>query len=92
MKAQAAGAVPVVVPSGAVSETTKYGWLSPFSATDHKMQEVPEKYVDNWRNSLISMLRDRDLLETTRPLMVKEAQNFSWVNTAAAWSNLFTTY
>jgi hypothetical protein len=48
MKAQAAGAVPVVIPSGALDETVEFGVKTSTSANDYPGRRLPPQVYEEW--------------------------------------------
>lgn len=92
IKAQAAGAIPVVIPSGSVREMVQWGWKHFYSATEQNHQEIPSVYVDIWKDALIQVLQHRDMQQSTRPHMMKWAkEKYSWANVAKQWTQHFTS-
>lgn len=83
MKAQAAGAVPVVINYAALKETVKFGVKV---EGDIYQPEVKEKYLQ----ALVSLLKDGKRQKEIRKEMVPAAQKmFSWTKVAQDWHNLF---
>jgi protein O-GlcNAc transferase len=91
MKAQAAGALPVVIPSGAVDETVQFGAKTSTSANDYPARPLPPSVYEQWVELLISNLRDPEKLEPLRAQMAAAArQRFAWKTVAQEWSAEFT--
>jgi glycosyltransferase involved in cell wall biosynthesis len=91
MKAQAAGALPVVIPSGAVDETVQFGAKTSTSANDYPRGRLPPHVYQEWEALLISNLRDPSKLEPLRSQMAAAAkQLFAWDTIAREWSAEFT--
>jgi len=91
MKAQAAGAVPVVIPSGAVDETVTFGAKTSTSANDYGSRRLPPQVYDEWEALLISHLRNSPTLEPLRARMAADArERFAWETIAAEWSAEFS--
>jgi glycosyltransferase involved in cell wall biosynthesis len=91
MKAQAAGAVPVVIPSGAVDETVAFGCKTSTSANDYPDRQLPPTVYDEWEELLISNLRDPVKLEPLRAQMAAAVrQRFAWEAVAREWATDFT--
>jgi glycosyltransferase involved in cell wall biosynthesis len=91
MKAQAAGALPVVIPSGAVDETLEFGAKTSTSANDYPDRRVPPRVYEEWERLLISNLRDPAKLEPLRARMAATArQRFAWETVAREWNAEFT--
>jgi glycosyltransferase involved in cell wall biosynthesis len=90
MKAQAAGAVPVVIPSGAVAETVEFGATTLTSADHYPGRRIPPHIYAEWEALLISSLRDPAKLEPLRAPMAAEARRrFTWETIAQEWSAEF---
>jgi protein O-GlcNAc transferase len=91
MKAQAAGALPVVIPSGAVDETVEFGAKTSTSANDYPGRRLPPQVYEEWEALLIANLRDPAKLEPLRAGMAAAArQRFAWETIAREWSAEFT--
>lgn len=83
MKAQAFGAVPVVIDYGAVSETVQHGIKVDGDIYD---QETKDAY----KNELVSLLNDPGRQEKIRTTMMSWAnEKFSWSLVAEQWSKEF---
>jgi len=83
MRAQALGAVPVVIDYGAVHETVQHGIKIPGDVYD---PETKAKF----KEELISLLKDIKRQEDIREPMVKWAkEHFSWSKVAKKWSDEF---
>jgi protein O-GlcNAc transferase len=90
MKAQAAGALPVVIPSGAVGETVEFGAKTSTSANDYP-GKLPSSVYQEWEELLISNLLDPSKLEPLRAQMSAAARRrFAWETIAREWSAEFT--
>jgi glycosyltransferase involved in cell wall biosynthesis len=90
MKAQAAGAVPVVIPSGAVGETVQFGAKTSTSANDYPGRRLPSRVYDEWEALLISLLQDSAKLDPLRARMAAAArQMFAWETVAHEWNAEF---
>jgi glycosyltransferase involved in cell wall biosynthesis len=90
MKAQAAGAVPVVIPSGAVDETVAFGARTSTSADDYRDRQLPPSVYKEWEELLISSLKDPARLEPLRAPMAADARRrFAWETIAREWSEEF---
>jgi protein O-GlcNAc transferase len=90
MKAQAAGAVPVVIPSGALDETVAFGAKTSTSANDYPSRLVPHRVYQEWEELLISNLRDPAKVEPLRaPMAAYARQRFAWETIAREWSAEF---
>jgi 2-polyprenyl-3-methyl-5-hydroxy-6-metoxy-1,4-benzoquinol methylase len=82
MKAQAYGAIPVVINYAALSETVQYGIKVDGDIYDKEVKEV-------YLKGLVSLLKDHEQQEHIRPLMVEWAKRFSWENVAKDWDREF---
>jgi glycosyltransferase involved in cell wall biosynthesis len=90
MKAQAGGALPVVIPSGAVDETVEFGVKTSTSANDYPGRHIPPRVYQEWEELLISSLRNPGELEPLRARMAAAArQRFAWETVAREWSAEF---
>lgn len=85
MKAQAGGAVPVVIPAGALGETVKIGWKSPFKPTDYGVMKIPDYVMDNYLKTLVYLLKNPEAVNNVRPVMQDMAKQFDWSNVANQW-------
>lgn len=85
MQAQACGAVPVVIPSGALQETVRNG-----CATKHRPEElggVTPELVEEYIQALRAALTDKQKAEDIRETMIQESQEyFSWELVAREWA------
>lgn len=91
MKAQAAGALPVVIPSGALDETVEFGIKTSTSANDYPCRRLPHRVYEEWEALLISSLRDPAKIEPLRARMAAAArQDFAWETVAREWATEFT--
>lgn len=83
MKAQAFGAVPVVVSYAALAETVQHG-----IKVDGDIYDQETK--DEFKRELVSLLKDETRQEQIRKPMMEWAQSkFKWENVAGQWSNEF---
>jgi protein O-GlcNAc transferase len=90
MKAQAAGAVPVVIPSGAVDETVQFGAKTSTNANDYPLRQLPRQVYEEWEALLISNLKDSARLEPLRaPMAAAARKRFAWETIAREWSEEF---
>lgn len=91
MKAQAAGAVPVVIPSGAVDETVRFGAKTSTNANDYASGRIPPSVYEEWEELLVCNLTDPGKLEPLRQRMMADArQRFAWDTVAGEWVAEFT--
>jgi glycosyltransferase involved in cell wall biosynthesis len=90
MKAQAGGAVPAVIPSGALAETVQFGFRTRFNYDQLSEGTSPEELAAEWREGLIDLLRSPDRQEEIRAAMVPAARrSFAWSGVADAWEREF---
>ncbi len=83
MKAQALGAIPVVINRAALKETVKNGVKIDIDITTKKGQE-------EYLKQLVKILKDHKLQEEIRPEMMKWAQEyFTWDKVAQLWDQEF---
>ncbi len=83
IKAQAHGAIPVVVNYAALKETVQYGVKVEGDIYD---QETKDEYT----KQLIAILKDHDRQKEIRPGMMKWAkEKYGWNKIAKNWSDLF---
>lgn len=86
MKAQAAGAIPVVTDYAALKETVQFG--TKISVEDEDIYDNSKKL--EFKNALIKALKDDTWQESIRNKMMKWArETYSWEKVALNWSNLF---
>jgi protein O-GlcNAc transferase len=90
MKAQAGGAIPVVIPTGALRETVKFGFATMRSYTDFRGLRFPRRIIDEWLDGLIAILRAPQLQERIRSVMVPRCiSRFDWRRVAQQWEREF---
>lgn len=91
MKAQAAGAVPVVIASGALAETVGFGFKTMRGYTDFAGLPVPRRrIVEEWLEGLIDMLRSPERQARIRRDMVPISQRrFAWPHVVETWEREF---
>ncbi len=82
VKAQLGGAIPVVVPRAALSETVKYG-LKYGRGTDNA--HILKKFT----NGLIKVLRDHKGQEAMRKVMMRAYPDVSYSTLAKEWMEIF---
>lgn len=88
MKAQAGGAIPVVVPLAALAETVVFGVRTSRLAADFR--HMDNALLVEFGNLLVSILRDRAQQEDWRPRMIDFARrHFAWATVAAEWHGAF---
>lgn len=90
MKAQAAGAVPVVIASGALAETVTFGFKTMRGYPDFAGLPVPRRIVEEWLEGLIEMLRRPDhQARVRREMMACSRRRFAWPAVIEAWEREF---
>jgi glycosyltransferase involved in cell wall biosynthesis len=90
MKAQAGGAVPVVIPTGALRETVQFGYKTMRSYTDYRGMPVSRRVLDEWREALIALLRAPEHQERIRREMRPASlRRFSWSRVVSQWLDEF---
>ena len=90
MKAQAGGAVPVTIPTGALRETIKFGFKTDRSFSDFEDRTLPPYVVRQWVEALIYYLRHPEKQREIRPrMMVQSREWFSWRQVAMEWTEEF---
>ena len=90
MKAQAAGAVPVVISSGALRETVNFGFKTMRGRTDFAGLPTPPRIVEEWLAGLIDMLRSPERQARIRREMIPASRRrFAWTNVVEQWEREF---
>jgi glycosyltransferase involved in cell wall biosynthesis len=90
MKAQAGGAVPAVIPTGALRETVQFGFRTRRSFDD--LNGAPgDDLVDEWLQGLIDLLQSPERQRRIRRVMVPACRDmFDWSHVAATWEREFS--
>ena len=90
MKAQAGGAIPAVIPNGALQETVRFGFRTqrdfgnPGGPSDNDL-------IDEWRQGLIELLSSPERQLSIRHAMVPTSREmFDWSRVAADWDREFS--
>ncbi len=92
MKAQAAGAVPAVIPSGALDETVRHGFRTMRGLTDFEGLPTPRRLINEWIDGLVGLLRAPERQVRIRAEMIPDARRrFSWATVADAWESEFVS-
>lgn len=90
MKAQAGGAVPVVIPTGALRQTVRFGLATDASYTDPGDDLDGPALVTAWRQLLISLLADPERQRRIRRRMTEESRRlFAWGAVVDQWEEEF---
>ncbi|MBF0334436.1 MAG: hypothetical protein HQL40_12455 [Alphaproteobacteria bacterium] len=88
MKAQAGGAIPVVVPVAALAETVVYGARTTRLPADVRLMDLP--LMREYGGLLVSLMNDRAQQEEWRPRMTAFARTyFAWRTVAREWLDDF---
>jgi hypothetical protein len=86
MKAQAAGAIPVVIPSGALRETVHFGFATKDAYTDPEPRPDGLELVSQWRQGLLELLSDPERQRQVRRTMVTASRHgFAWDGVVDQW-------
>jgi glycosyltransferase involved in cell wall biosynthesis len=92
MKAQAGGAVPVVVPNGALRETVRWGFRTSQNFDEVSDPAAGRAIVREWREGLINLLRSPERQDRTRLEMVPWSKDaFAWSKVADRWEGEFSS-
>ena len=92
MKAQAGGATPAVIPSGALAETVRFGFRTMRSHTDFRGLPFPHRIIDEWLEGLIDLLRSPERQARIRAEMIPDSRRrFAWSAIAQAWEQEFAS-
>ena len=90
MKAQAAGAIPVVIPSGALRETVHFGFVTSDAYTDDEPHTDGAGLVSEWRQGLVGLLPDPERQRQVRRAMVTTSRlSFAWDGVVDQWEEEF---
>lgn len=90
MKAQAAGAVPAVIPTGALTETVRHGFATMRSYTDFDPMPLPRRVIEEWLGGLIDLLRSPGRQAHIRAGMRADSlRRFSWESVVSSWEGEF---
>lgn len=85
MKAQAAGAVPVVIPTAALRETVRWGLRTRRTPPDYR--SIDRDLATEWLHALAAALQDTAFQEQVRQTMIPAARVlFDWRTIAAEWA------
>lgn len=85
MKAQVAGAIPVVYATAALQETVRWGLRAP-GYTPGQAAAEGRQVLAAWTDALIGLLGDPGLQNRIRPAMIADCrQHFAWERVAAEW-------
>jgi protein O-GlcNAc transferase len=90
MKAQAGGAVPAVIASGALAETVRYGFKTMRGSTDFVGRPLPGRIVEEWLEGLIDLIRAPDRQARIRREMIPDCRHrFAWSGVVDQWEGEF---
>ncbi len=88
MKAQAGGAIPVVISSGALRETVNFGFKTMRGRTD--FARLPQRIIEEWLAGLIDLLRSPERQARIRREMTPTSrQRFDWARVVEQWNSEF---
>lgn len=89
MKAQAGGAIPAVIPNGALRETVRFGFRTE-ADFDSPGELGDSGLVAEWRRGLIELLASPERQHSIRSTMVAASlREFDWSRIAADWIREF---
>ena len=89
MKAQAGGAVPVVIPTGALRETVRFGFRTRLGY--HETGRNDNELVQEWLSGLIKLLRSPDEQARIRMEMMPASKaRYAWSAVADQWDREFS--
>ncbi|HET9899392.1 MAG TPA: hypothetical protein VFQ44_31075 [Streptosporangiaceae bacterium] len=90
MKAQAGGAIPAVIPNGALRETVRFGFRTQRDF-DNPDSSSHNGQLGEWRQGLIELLRSpQRQLSIRRAMVPASMQAFDWSHVAADWERDFS--
>jgi glycosyltransferase involved in cell wall biosynthesis len=90
MKAQAGGAIPAVIPNGALRDTVRFGFRTGRDF-DNPGGADGDGLVDEWRQGLIELLQSPERQLSIRRAMVPASREaFDWSHVASAWDHEFS--
>jgi len=89
MKAQVGGAIPVVIPTAAVAETTRWGLTTNWSYDHFPNREIPEKVFDMFADLVIKALNPRYQNKYREEMMADARERFDWKKVAKDWQKEF---
>jgi glycosyltransferase involved in cell wall biosynthesis len=88
MKAQAGGAVPAVIPTGALRETVQFGFRTRYGYDD---VADDRDLAGEWLDGLIALLRNPAEQARIRAEMIPASRTrFAWSTVADQWEREFT--
>jgi protein O-GlcNAc transferase len=92
MKAQAGGAIPVVIPTGALRESVRFGFMTARSYDDLDEMECGGDLVDEWVDGLIEVLRSPERqLRIRRQMIPASKAAYTWARVADGWEQEFSS-
>ena len=90
MKAQAGGAIPVVISSGALRETVNFGFKTMRGRTDFAQRPMPQRIIEEWLAGLIDLLRSPERQARIRREMTPTSRHrFDWARVVEQWDREF---
>ncbi|MBF0334700.1 MAG: glycosyltransferase [Alphaproteobacteria bacterium] len=88
MKAQAGGAVPVIIPVAALAETVLLGLRT--TRVPATIRHIDAETLREWGGLLVGILKDQPQLDRVRPVMMALArERFDWRGVAREWHDQF---
>lgn len=94
MKAQAGGAIPAVIPNGALRETVRFGFRTQGDLDNpggSSGNGLLDGLLNEWRQGLIELLRSPERQASIRRAMIPASrQAFDWAHIAADWDREFS--
>lgn len=86
MKAQILGAIPVVIPTGALRDTVKFGYKTSKSSLDWHQLHDRDSTLQEWFHLLIHAMSNPPHTDDLRCSMKEQCRHyFSWKTIAAEW-------
>ena len=87
MKAQIAGAVPVVIPTGALKDTVMFGHKTSLGMEQLSTVQQQQECLQEWFSLLIQAMRNSEETSAIRDQMQRETREyFSWKTIATEWA------
>ena len=92
MKAQAGGAVPAVIPNGALRETVRFGFRTPYTYDDLAPGTSGQELIAQWREGVVDLVRHPARQRRIRDEMMAVSRDaFAWERVASAWDREFAS-
>jgi glycosyltransferase involved in cell wall biosynthesis len=91
MKAQAGGAVPAVIPTGALRETVRFGFRTQYGYDDIPAASSDRDLAGEWLQGLIHLLRSpAEQTRIRREMIPASKARFAWSTVVDQWEREFT--